>query len=99
MTITIDEPLAARIRTAAAARGQEPEAFATAALNRVVEDTTIKPVAEMTFKPFEKFVGEQREKHGLSADWGTKPVVLTEEDWAKIDVACADLYPEAKSDV
>ena len=41
-------------------------------------------------KPLAQFVEEQRIKHGFPDSWGTGEVVLTQEDWQRIDAAFAD---------
>jgi hypothetical protein len=93
--IALDETLEARLRTAAAARGEDYNHFAVAAILEAVERQ--ERLRTPRGKPLAQFIDEQRTKHGFSKEWGTGKPVLSPDDWAALDAACAELYPETSA--
>ena len=94
--IEVPDELIALLRENAAAQGKDLNSYAVAALSKVAQQNAAESGSQTVrrSRPIAQFIDEQREKHGFPAGWGTgKAALLTTEDWAEIDAAFADIYP------
>ncbi len=96
LTISLDDTLAARLeavlpKTKIADANTFAVAVITDALTRLEQEPmSILEAQTEGVKSLTQFFDEQKTKHGFPDDWGKNDVVLTSEDWARIDAAFAE---------
>ncbi len=95
--IEVPDELARILRENATAQGKDLNSYAVALLSKVALQDAAESASKSARrgKPIAQFIEEQREKHGFPADWGTGTTApLSDEEWAEIDTAFAEIYPD-----